>query len=70
VVSVGPAESQDQALTQIMVYRGNVTAGQEAAQALRVPASAVQDVTGTQAPDPGQPVDLVILLGMNYNPCQ
>jgi LCP family protein required for cell wall assembly len=70
VFSASPAESQDQALTKILVYDGNVTAGHEAAQALGVPTSAVQDVTGTEAPDPAQSVDLVIVLGMNYNPCQ
>jgi LCP family protein required for cell wall assembly len=70
VVSSGPAESQDQVLTEILVYDGNVTAGSEAAQVLGVPASAVQDLTGTQPPDPSQSADLVIVLGMNYNPCQ
>jgi LCP family protein required for cell wall assembly len=70
VVSKGPAESQDQTLTRILVYNGNMTVGNEAAEALGVPASAVEDLTGTAAPDPDQALDLVIVLGMNYNPCQ
>jgi LCP family protein required for cell wall assembly len=70
VVSAGPAESQDQPLTRILVYSGNLTAGQEVAEVLGVPASAVQDLTGTQPPDTDQSVDLMVVLGMNYNPCQ
>ena len=70
VVSKGPAESQDQALTRVMVYNGNMAAGLEAAEALGVPDSAVEDLTGTANPDPNQALDLVILLGRNYNPCQ
>jgi hypothetical protein len=70
VVSKGPAESQDQALTRVLVYNGNMATGLEAAEALGVPASAVEDLTGTANPDPNQALDLVIVLGRNYSPCQ
>ena len=70
VVSVGPAERQDQALTRVLVYEGDVAAGVEVAEALGVPASAVEDLTGTQEPGPDQAVDVVVVLGTNYNPCR
>jgi hypothetical protein len=48
-----------------------VAAGQELARLLGVPASAVQDLTATaQQPDPANPVDIQVVLGQNYNPCQ
>jgi LCP family protein required for cell wall assembly len=71
IVGTGNADRQDYAQTQILVYTGDLASGQEIAAALGAPASAVQDVTGTQEqPDPAKPVDVQVILGRNYNPCQ
>jgi len=70
VVSTGLADNQDQTLTSILVYTGNLAAGRAVAEALGVPASSVQDMTGTQQLDPARPVDVLVILGRNYNPCQ
>jgi LCP family protein required for cell wall assembly len=71
VVSSGPADRQDYGQTSILVYTGNRTAAEEAAQSLRIPLTAIQDLTGdAQPPDPANPVDLEIILGQDFNPCQ
>jgi LCP family protein required for cell wall assembly len=71
VVSVGQAERQDYALTSIFVYTGDKAAGERLARQLRVPLTAVQDLTSVQEqPDPANPVDIQVILGKNYDPCQ
>jgi LCP family protein required for cell wall assembly len=70
VIGTGNADRQDYAQTAVLAYTGNLEAAQELAQALGVPPGAVQDVTGVQQPDPENPVDVVVILGRNYDPCQ
>ncbi|MFN2242805.1 MAG: LCP family protein [Anaerolineae bacterium] len=69
--AAGPAESQNYNKTQIFIYTGNTGAAHEIAQELQVPASNIQDLTGTQAqPDPANSVDFQVILGWDYDPCQ
>jgi polyisoprenyl-teichoic acid--peptidoglycan teichoic acid transferase len=70
VAGTGVAETRDHAQTSILVYTGKVAEAQKVAQYLKVPVSAVQDVTGTQSPPGGQAIDILVTLGRNYNPCQ
>jgi len=71
VVSTGLAKRQDFPLTQIVVYMGDRAAGEKIARQLRVPLTAVQDLTGVQEqPDPSNPIDIQVILGQNYDPCQ
>ena len=71
VVDSGPADRLDYAQTSILVYTGNRVAGEQVARALGVPLLAVQDLTGTvEQPDPTKPVDIVVILGRDYDPCQ
>ncbi len=67
----GPAGDQYTMQTQILVYTGQIATAQEIAQELRVPATNIQDLTGTQGqPDPANPVDFQVILGRDYDPCQ
>ncbi|MCL7454310.1 MAG: LCP family protein [Anaerolineae bacterium] len=70
VAGTGGAESRDYTLTRILVYTGKVAEAQSMAQYLNVPVSSVQDVTGTESPPGGQDIDILLILGRNYNPCQ
>jgi hypothetical protein len=70
VIGTGPADSSDYGETAILVYDGNVAAGQEVARLLGVPIKAVQDLTGVQQSDPSEPVAIQVILGRNYNPCR
>ncbi|MGC9334155.1 MAG: LCP family protein [Anaerolineae bacterium] len=70
VTSTGVAESRDYAQTRILVYSGKVAEAQAVAQYLHVPVSSVEDVTGIESPPGGQAIDLLVILGRNYNPCQ
>jgi len=71
VVDSGPADRRDYAQTSIQVYTGNIDAAQQLAQQLRVPFSAIQDLSTTQLqPNPETPVDIQVILGGNYDPCQ
>jgi LCP family protein required for cell wall assembly len=70
VIGTGLADSSDYGETAILVYDGNVAAGQEVARSLGVPIKAVQDLTGVQQPDPTDPVAIQVILGRNYNPCR
>jgi LCP family protein required for cell wall assembly len=71
IVKKGTADRRDYAKTQILVYRGDLASGQDLAKLLGVSATAVQDrkATGEQ-PDPANPVDIEVILGSDYNPCQ
>ena len=69
--AAGPADSQNYNKTQIFVYTGDTAAAQEIAQELQVPASNVQDLTGTEGLSVlANPVDLQVILGWDYDPCQ
>jgi LCP family protein required for cell wall assembly len=61
----GLADHQNHAQTQIVVHDGDVAAGGELAQTLQVPAAIIQE-----QPDPSSPVDIQVILGSDYNPCQ
>jgi polyisoprenyl-teichoic acid--peptidoglycan teichoic acid transferase len=69
VTGTGPADRQDYAQTRIIIYTGNLAAARQVAVELAVPESAIQDVTGAPQPDGAHPVDLLIILGRDYNPC-
>lgn len=69
VTDTGPADRKDYGHTSIIVYTGNLTAAQQVAQELDIPESAIQDVTGAPQPDGTHPVDLLVILGGDYNPC-
>ncbi len=67
----GIADRQDYSQTQILIYTGNTAAADTIAQELVVPASRIQDLTGTDGqPDPANPVDFQVILGWDYDPCQ
>jgi polyisoprenyl-teichoic acid--peptidoglycan teichoic acid transferase len=70
VVSRGVADRQNYPQTQIAVYTGNTAAAQKLAQELNVPSATIQDLTGAQQPDPANPVDIQVILGRDYDPCQ
>jgi LCP family protein required for cell wall assembly len=71
IIGTGLADRQDYAQTQIAVYTGNMVAAEQAARQLKLPVTAIQDLTDIQGqPDPNNPVDLQIILGRDYNPCQ
>ena len=70
IASTGLADHQDYAQTEINVYTGDTAAAEEVARTLRV-SSPIQDLTGLQAqPDPANPVDIRVILGRDYDPCQ
>ena len=73
VVGSGLADRQDYAQTSVLVYSDNpetLSAAERAARSLRVPPAAVQNLVGVEQPDPANPVDILIILGRDYNPCQ
>jgi LCP family protein required for cell wall assembly len=71
VVGTGSADRQNYARSQILVFTGDTAAAKKLAQELRVPTTAIQDLTSIQEqPDPSNPVDIQVILGKDYNPCQ
>jgi LCP family protein required for cell wall assembly len=71
VVGTGLADNRKVAQTQILLFSGEPAAAEELAQDLNLSASAIQDVSGSQnQPDPSNPVDIQVILGRDYNPCQ
>jgi hypothetical protein len=71
VTGRGAADRQDYAHTRIIVYMGNTTAAQQIAQELYVPSATIEDLTTTQQqPDPVNPIDIQVILGRDYDPCQ
>ena len=70
VVGRGAADRPDYAQTVVQAYNGSLAAATEIARALGVPTTAVQDMAGATQPDPANPVDVVVVLGANYNPCR
>jgi LCP family protein required for cell wall assembly len=65
VIRTAPSERQDVAQTSILVYRGDMAAGELLAEALRVPAGRVQ-----HQPDADAPADVRVILGLDYDPCE
>jgi LCP family protein required for cell wall assembly len=70
VTGTGLADRQDYQQTVIRMYAGDLAAAQEAADELGVPAAAVQDLRDQPQPDAAYPVDLLVIIGRNYNPCR
>jgi polyisoprenyl-teichoic acid--peptidoglycan teichoic acid transferase len=70
VVSRGEADRRDHGQTVIQVYNGDLTVASNIARTLGTPTTAVQDMSGAEQPDPSKPVDIVVILGANYNPCR
>jgi LCP family protein required for cell wall assembly len=71
IVSTGVAERQDYAQTQIIVFHGNSAAAGEIAEQLEVPLTSVQDLPAVQdTPGLSGPVDIQVILGKDYDPCQ
>jgi polyisoprenyl-teichoic acid--peptidoglycan teichoic acid transferase len=70
VVSRGEADRRDHGQTVIQVYNGDLTVAANIARTLGTPTTAVQDMSGAEQPDPSKPVDIVVILGANYNPCR
>jgi LCP family protein required for cell wall assembly len=71
VVNMGQADRQDYAETQIRMFKGDPATGEWVADRLNVPASAIHDLT--TAPDPpdlSNPIDIKVVLGADYDPCQ
>lgn len=71
VVGTGVADRRDYPLTAILVFQGNPASGEQVARSLRVLLTAVQMAPSDQKqPDPANPVDILVILGRNYDPCQ
>jgi len=70
VVSRGAADRSDYGQTVVQAYSGDLTAATDVARTLGIPTTAVQDMAGAAQPDSGEPVDVVVILGANYNPCR
>lgn len=71
IAGTGMADHQDYAQTSILVYTGDMAAAERVAHELGVPVSAIQDLADVQEHrDPSNLVDIQVILGRNYNPCQ
>jgi LCP family protein required for cell wall assembly len=70
VVSRGAADRADYGQTVIQAFNGNVAAAVHVARTLGAPTTAVKDMAAATQPDPGQPVDVLVILGANYSPCR
>jgi hypothetical protein len=64
VVGTGLADSQTYAQTQVIVYNADQAIAELVAQGLDLMPSAVQ-----YQPDPNQDVDILIIMGTDYDPC-
>jgi hypothetical protein len=64
-VDTGPADRADYQSTQIIVFNDQPGAVEALARLLQVkPASVIRQ------PDPGQPMDVRVILGNDYDPCR
>ena len=71
VAAGGPADHQTYAQTQIAYFAGDADSAEQIARLLGVPITAIQDLSGTGfQPDPASPVDIQVILGYDYDPCQ
>jgi LCP family protein required for cell wall assembly len=71
VAGSGLAEDRAQTSSKILVYAGSRAAGEQVADLLGLSREAVQDLTGQGIP-PAEAggVDMVIVLGKDYDPCK
>ncbi len=71
VTGTGLADQQNYARTQIAVYSGDMAAADQVARQLQVSSAVIQDLTGMeQGGDLSNLVDIQVILGRDYNPCQ
>jgi LCP family protein required for cell wall assembly len=71
VASAGPADRQDYAQTQIAVYSGDMTTAEQIAGELRISSAVIQDLAAVQGSGaPANPVEIQVILGRDYDPCQ
>jgi hypothetical protein len=70
VVSRGAADRSDYGQTVVQAYSGDLAAAMDIARTVGAPTTAVQDMAGAPQPNPAEPVDVVVILGANYNPCR
>jgi len=71
VVGTGQADRQEYAHTQIRVFKGDPAGGEWIAKRLGVPKTAVLDLTtAPDPPDHSDPVDIKVVVGADYDPCQ
>jgi len=64
IVDTGLADSQDYAQTQVLVYDASPAVAETVAQALDLAPEAIQ-----YQPDPSSAVDILIVVGADYDPC-
>lgn len=64
IVDSGPADSQDYAQTQVIVYDASPPVAETVAQALDLMPDAIR-----YQPDPSSAVDILIVVGADYDPC-
>lgn len=71
IASTGVADRRDYYQSRVLIYNGDVAMGEELAGALKLPPSAVQIPTeDSELPEPSKSVDVLIILGHDYSPCQ
>jgi LCP family protein required for cell wall assembly len=71
IVGKGEGSFRDLTETQIIVRRGNLAVSERIALELGVPGADIQDETNLpEPPNPSDPVDVRIIVGQDYDPCQ
>jgi hypothetical protein len=71
IVSTGVADRRDYSKSRIVVYAAETAAVEKLARSLKLPATAIQDVTTmADPPIPASDADILVILGSDYNPCQ
>ncbi len=71
IVGKDVANRRDYRRTQIIVRRGDPAAGESIARQLGIPVDSVQDETNVpDPPNPSDQVDIRMILGTDYDPCQ
>jgi LCP family protein required for cell wall assembly len=64
VAGVGPDSGQASAATQVIVHNGDLDVAEVLAQLMDLPPTSV-----IARPDPASPVEIQVILGQNYDPC-
>ncbi len=64
VVGAGPDDGQATAATQVLVHNGDLAVAEVLAQLMDLPPTSV-----IARPDPASPVEIQVILGQNYDPC-
>jgi hypothetical protein len=71
IAGKGEVSSRDHMETQIIVRKGDLAAGERIARELGVSSTGIQDETDVpDPPNPSDRVDIRVILGKDYNPCQ